>query len=210
MQTLMTLNVKVASLLLFFFISTHATEDIVSFGYGMGKTDPNSESISSITLSYGKLFDLDQKLWSGKIKIGAGVRAYAVSADQFQTNPDFNEVVEDLSSRSINAFIEGRFVWEKWVAGANLDLIGTTFGSDSRIRGTTSTTTLQSFNLFLFGTNDRGSLNSEFYAGYNFSPLSIKAGLSHMVTGFNGDVAGTSEKRQAFYDLFFISLSYHF
>lgn len=189
-----------------FFI--HAAEDLLSLSLATGKTNPNSESIQSAALSYSRLYEIDQSFLKAKWKLGGGLRVYAVSADRFQTHGDYNEVIEDLSSQSINAFIETQLAWKKWFIGSNLDLIGVTTGSDSRVSGTNRSLSLESFNLFLFAKNDRGSLNSEFYVGHKFDSFSLRAGISHIVTEFEGDVPGTNERRLAFSNLLFLSLTY--
>lgn len=199
--------------ILFFFIlgfKTHATEDLLSLSIGFGKTDPNNESIQSVSASYSRLYELEKKVGSSKWLLGGGLRIYGLRADRFKTHKDHNEVVEDLSSQSINAFIESRLAWEKWFFGANLDLLGTSFGKSSKISGSNANLSLEAFNLFLFGKNDKGSLNSEFYIGYGFDSFSIKGGLSHLVTEFKGNVSGTEEKRQAFSNLLFVALSFPF
>lgn len=64
----------------------------------------------------------------------------------------------------------------KWFAGANIDVVGYTFGrTTSALLKSNGTTTIESaakpsnFNLLLTGDNDLGSLNSEFFLRYRLS-----------------------------------------
>ncbi len=64
----------------------------------------------------------------------------------------------------------------KWYAGFNIDAIGLSFGGSkpatyfpNASTGTAVTAKPTSFNLLLVSDNDRGSLNSEFFARYAFN-----------------------------------------
>lgn len=64
-------------------------------------------------------------------------------------------------------------------------------------------------NLFLFGSNDEGSLNSEFYAALRISPaLSLRAGLSHFLTEYRADreLPGGRRSFRRFSNLLFVGL----
>jgi hypothetical protein len=68
-------------------------------------------------------------------------------------------------------------------AGANLDLVGVAAGP-SRIAAATRLEPSRG-SLFLYGDRDRGSLNSEFFVAVTVGrQLSVRAGVSHYVTGY--------------------------
>lgn len=89
---------------------------------------------------------------------------------------------------------------KKLSAGFNIDAIGFSFGGSrdgnyiSGPVGKMSAATPTSFNILLVSDNDRGSLNSEFFARYSLSDLwSIKAGAQFLFTEYT-----TSSKVQSF------------
>jgi hypothetical protein len=68
-------------------------------------------------------------------------------------------------------------------AGANLDLAGVAAGPPQRVGSERLEPARGS--LFLYGDNDRGSLNSEFYLRLMVAHrLAVRAGASHYVTGY--------------------------
>jgi hypothetical protein len=68
-------------------------------------------------------------------------------------------------------------------AGANLDLAGVAGGPSQRVGRERLRPARGS--LFLYGDNDRGSLNSEFYLRLAVARrLAVRAGASHYVTGY--------------------------
>jgi len=77
-------------------------------------------------------------------------------------------------------------------AGLNIDLLGVGFGPE--VTGTYSgadpafageqRASPTRFNLLLFGTHDRGQLDSEFFLAYWFGAWGVRAGVSHMSTEY--------------------------
>ena len=89
--------------------------------------------------------------------------------------------------------------------GLNIDLLGIGFGpavtgtyagSDPRFAGPQEASPTR-FNVLLFGTHDRGQLDSEFFLAYWFGSWGIRAGVSHMSTEYT-----TSRKLDAGNDRF--------
>lgn len=101
--------------------------------------------------------------------------------------------------------------------GFNLDVAGATAGSseDASYRPTPTSGAVRLTavpargNLFLYGANDRGSLNSEFYAAWRLNPkFTLRGGLSHLLAEYRADQdlgSGTRRFRR-FSNLFFLSL----
>ncbi len=90
-------------------------------------------------------------------------------------------------------------------AGLNIDLLGVGFGpeatgtyagTDPRFAGPQQASPTR-FNLLLFGTHDRGQLDSEFFLAYWFGDWGVRAGVSHMSTEYT-----TSRKLDAGNDRF--------
>jgi len=77
-------------------------------------------------------------------------------------------------------------------AGLNIDLLGVGFGpevtgtyagTDPAFAGSQRASPTR-FNLLLFGTHDRGQLDSEFFLAYWFDAWGVRAGVSHMSTEY--------------------------
>jgi hypothetical protein len=77
-------------------------------------------------------------------------------------------------------------------AGLNIDLLGVGFGpevagtyagADPAFAGEQRASPTR-FNLLLFGTHDRGQLDSEFFLAYWFGAWGVRAGVSHMSTEY--------------------------
>ncbi|HYC83926.1 MAG TPA: hypothetical protein VEB86_01835, partial [Chryseosolibacter sp.] len=150
-----------------------------------------------------------------RIGIGAGARLtsflgsnlYYITAPAILTSGSrsplilFKEnIVENIDSvligspqvNSLNVCVnlEYRFS-RKLTAGFNIDAIGFSLGKTKRanyINGSEGRMTHASptpWNILLISDNDRGSLNSEFYARYTISPvLAIKAGAQFLFTEY--------------------------
>jgi hypothetical protein len=80
---------------------------------------------------------------------------------------------------------------EKLVAGFNIDAIGFSFGKEvsgnyiNGYEGKNTSGTPTPFNILLISDNDRGSLNSEFYAKYFLNDKwGIKAGVQFLFTEY--------------------------
>lgn len=83
-------------------------------------------------------------------------------------------------------------------AGANIDLVGVA-GGPTRQLGVAKLKPARG-SLLLYGNNDRGSLNSEFFLAVRVGPrLELRGGISHYVVGYTA-TAGTSATRYLRFD----------
>ncbi len=127
------------------------------------------------------------------------------------------------SAFSINILINlGYNITPKLQAGFNIDLIGASFGPEGTpifISNGVATTTKAKpagFNVLLVGNNDRGSLNSEFYARYKFTEkFGAKIAYQYLFTELvtTTKVQTTPEQNDRFRNkagLINIGFSYHF
>lgn len=111
--------------------------------------------------------------------------------------PDLDENIDTLrlpqtQGHSVNLSANLEYVLSRRIEiGFNIDVIGFTFGPNqsgtfianspvrSSLSGTVQEVRLTSFNLLLGDKSDRGSLNSEGYVRYQFTPrFSLRTGLS--------------------------------
>ena len=93
---------------------------------------------------------------------------------------------------ALNAMVNlGYRLSEKFSIGFSIDVIGFTLGGEKKGNyingafGQNTTGKPASFNALLIGDNDKGSLNSEFYAKYKLNEKwSLKAGLQYLFTEY--------------------------
>jgi hypothetical protein len=143
-----------------------------------------------------------------------GVRqSLAYGAAEFTFNKQ-DTWIDDLSNYSINLMGGLEYISDfKFLAGFNIDLIGATVGTRSFKtieKDPVYKVSPETVNILLGGSNDKGSLNSEFYIGYRVSPaLTVKAGFSHYHLGLvytNSNTTSTSTG--TFLNMPFIHLQY--
>jgi hypothetical protein len=155
---------------------------------------------------------------AGRLELGLGLRwtSYAGNKREFYTAParlarsstvpfvgvfsghEYQNVdtltVQRPLTNSLNLSINGGYRFgKKWRAGANIDLIGFTFGNTSSAILVSNRNSLSepdagpaSFNLLLTGDLDYGALNSEFFVEYSITPRwHIKAVYQFFFTEYN-------------------------
>jgi len=157
--------------------------------------------IGSSTASFGGAFHKNWTLGKkGRFIIGTGVRftGFAGSDQYFTTAPaDLTADEKNIDSLfapkpalyGLNVLINlGYRFSNKLEVGFNIDAVGLSFGptgSPSYIRNggkTTAAASPSKVNLLLVGDNDKGSLNSHFYAKYNFSQkIGIKVAYQYLL-----------------------------
>ena len=139
-----------------------------------------------------------------KFEVGLGGRLTSVfGSNQYYSSapPDLarnNNYVDSvfLGSVQINALNIalgfGYAVSSKFSVGFNIDAIGVSFGSTQQgayikdLQRTNASATPTVFNVLLVDVNDRGTLNSEFYARYQVSEKwLLKIGLQHVFTEYS-------------------------
>jgi len=140
--------------------------------------------------------------WNRRLNVGLGARFSAVYGGEGVSYPNGNAdliragaadsfTVNHPSTYALNAMfaLSVRLVAGLEV-GLNIDLIGVGFGPG--VTGLYQGVTLQGpiaaqptqFNFLLLGKNDRGQLDSEFFAAYWFEHWGVRAGLSHSSTEY--------------------------
>lgn len=101
---------------------------------------------------------------------------------------DAKLVAPDLQAYGLNAFAQARIrIAGGLEAGANIDLAGYGFGSsvlgDYQAPGTSfrryQPAHVSNLDLVKFGSGDRGQLDSEFFLGYRFGSVGVRAGFTH-------------------------------
>jgi hypothetical protein len=153
-----------------------------------------------------------------KLELGLGLRwtSYTGSKREFYTAPaslarsstvpfagvfsghEYQNVdtltVQTPFTNSLNLSLNGGYRFgKKWRVGANIDLIGFTWGNTSSAILVSNKNTFNepkaspsSFNLLLTGDLDYGALNSEFFIEYNITPRwHIKAVYQFFFTEYN-------------------------
>ena len=140
------------------------------------------------------------RLWGldagGRFQVGGGVRASYFFADGYDLDrqtgpgsPTLNVLAPRLYSLNAAFHLRARVAGPVRL-GFNLDATGLSFGPGrgtlaalERVRPTTG-------NLLRGGSSDRGSLNSEFYLAAALPRgLGVRAGWSHIVTGYESDAS---------------------
>jgi hypothetical protein len=166
----------------------------VSFGNGF-----------STAFSYNKLWGLGA---NKRFKIGAGARLtsffgskldFITAPAKLTGTPAMIDTVNfaSVQSNALNLNIQLQYSFNKLDVGFNIDAIGATFGggqsgtvaaSTSALNKTTQAAKLTGFNILLVGDNDRGSLNSELYARYWFTPkIGLRVGGSFQFIEYTTD-----------------------
>ena len=153
---------------------------------------------------------------SGRWDFGIGARLSAYGGDaRMYTNRDdvrgglTSDLEIDPALFALNASVFGGVRFGRSVSlGANLDLIGLATGP-SRAIGSLKAKP-ESFSYFLYGTRDRGSLNSEYYVGVRLAEdFRLRAGLSHYVTNYIVSDPGSAEARyQRFESVPFVAVEW--
>ena len=93
--------------------------------------------------------------------------------------------------------------------GANLDVLGLAAGPTRTIGSLEAK--VQTVSYFLYGANDHGSLNSEFFAAVRVAPrVMVRAGLSHYETSYvvtdHGSSGSPSSRYQKFLSVPFVAV----
>ncbi len=191
-----------------------STNSIVAFSQTeLNGTAAVGNAESTFSVLYGKDWDLWKKKKFG-VGVGVRFTSY-VGANQYYTTAPakltsgqtglsviFTEdIVENIDTflikspqvNSLNLMINLRYkVTDKFLIGFNIDAIGFSFGGNKDGTyfgngGTVAATKAKptSFNLLLISDNDLGTLNSEFFAQYNFNKKwSGKIGFQFLFTEY--------------------------
>jgi hypothetical protein len=187
--------------------TSYAGQSSIEFGYGTGTLEDNTISSKHAQFLYTPDRSI-MNLFGGKVGYGLGFRITNYTADLFQASDIKTEFLEDVNVTAHNVFAQIHFQRGNLQLGFNIDLFGITNSTSANIQGGSQRIENETSNLFLYAENDRGTLNSQFFAAYNFSSVLVRAGLSHSLITFEDTGLSGDNNRQRFFDLFFLSLGY--
>lgn len=155
-----------------------------------------------------------------RLLLGAGLRASLLTG-RLELQPARSDdperlVVDGARLAMLNASVHAAVrIAEPLEAGFNLDVAGVAAGGSSKSVSYRATPSAPAEsvsaapargNLFLYGSNDIGSLNSEFYAAWRVSrAVTVRGGLSHFLAEYRADREGTTRFRR-FMNLAFIAV----
>lgn len=161
-----------------------------------------------------------------RLRVGLGLRATYVAGDLKLSPAGAKNVpagVIDtlfLSAGALMVNVSGHFgviVTDRLRLGLNIDLAGVGTGASRnasyRASAATARTTVKASptaaNLFLYGSKDRGSLNSEFFAAWELSDrLTLRGGLSHQLVEYEADrtLSSNTQRFRSYSNLLFLGL----
>ena len=140
------------------------------------------------------------RLWGvdagGRFQVGVGLRGSHYFADSYdldrQTgtgNPNLTVLAPRLYSLNAAFHLRARVAGPVRL-GFNLDAAGLSFGPARSTPAALEQVRPTTGNLLRGGSSDRGSLNSEFYLAAALPRgLSVRAGWSHIVTGYESEAS---------------------
>ncbi|RRB03991.1 hypothetical protein [Larkinella rosea] len=180
-------------------------------GYGLRLTSAFSGPLNYITAP--------ARLTSGTESI------VALFTENILTNLDTLRLNRTRAT-SLNASIHIEYALTKrFEAGINIDAIGVTFGGSqsgvfyanapdrSSLTGTVQSAHVTRFNVLLISDSDRGSLNSEAYVRYRFTPkVSLRGGIGFQFNEYTTDRKLTFEndRFRSKNAMPMLALAYHF
>ncbi len=136
-------------------------------------------------------------LFGGRLRLGAGPRLVGVfsgadltfstaDADLIAAGRTESVAVSGLATGALNLAVSARVrIVSGLELGANIDLVGLSFGRTRAVRAAWGSTegSPPALNLLALGRKDQGTLDSEFFVGWWFDEhLALRAGASHLVT----------------------------
>lgn len=178
-------------------------------GLGSGKVEGKSITSQFIQLTYQPNLKLSSFL-GGDLGMAFGLRSGHYSADLFQASDVRSEYLKDIDIYAHNLFGQIHFQRDIFQFGFNLDLIGISSKDNALINGTNQRIQSETFNLFLFGSNDKGTLNSQLFAAVKYVSFIFKLGLSHSLISYKKTGLSGDQDRMRFFDFAFFSLGHSF
>ena len=150
---------------------------------------------------------------------GSDLRFRTADRGQLDGNPTDHAIVRDPAIHAVNlaAHVSLRLFGGAEL-GFNIDVIGVSFGRDKTLESEAPGDAPRpgsptSFNLLRGGARDRGTLNSEFYLGWQATQrLILRVGLSHFVAEYEAKspLSGGSTRLRVDGNLAFLSAGYRF
>jgi hypothetical protein len=129
-------------------------------------------------------------LFDDRLRLGLGARlsTYLLSTGLSFGDPNAKLVAPDLQAIALNAFVQARVrIVRELELGANIDVFGYGFGSSvwatyqapSSSFAPNQAAHVSHLDLLQPGSADRGQLDSEFFVGYRFGQIGLRAGFTH-------------------------------
>lgn len=182
-------------------------KQFVSLGLSIGKTDKLNMGSMPVTFSHQVAPSLPG------LRYQLGLRQNLAFGETKFTINNQKVLIDDISNYSINLFAGLEYISKyKVLAGFNIDLIGGTFGTRSyKTVGTDPVYSIspEAMNMLLGGSNDKGSLHSEYYLGYRFNDnITVKAGLSHYLLSLEYNNSNGKGTTQSFINIPFAKIEY--
>ena len=167
-----------------------------------------------------------KRMLDGYVRFGLGLRATFATGDLKLTPAGAKNVPAgvidtlSLSSSALMLNVSGHasvLLTDRLEAGLNIDLAGVGAGSDrnASYRASTSAAATSvnaspsSTNLFLYGSNDRGSLNSEFFGAWRATDrVTIRGGLSHQLVEYRATrtLSSNTDRFRRYSNLAFVGI----
>jgi len=153
------------------------------------------------------------RLPAGPLTLGAGGRLtyYAARTRAYRNRQETStalplRVTVDPTVVGLNVMVQGELTLAGPLrVGANIDLAGLAGGPERRA----GTVTLKPArgSLLLLGARDRGSLNSEFFLAFRATRrVTLRAGVSHYVTGYRAEAGGARTRYSRFDTVPFVAV----
>jgi len=129
-------------------------------------------------------------LFDDRLRLGLGARlgTYILGTGLTFGDPEAKLIAPDLQAIALNLFLQARVrIVRELELGASIDVFGYGFGSTvwaAYEAPSSSFAPYQAANvshpdLLKLGSADRGQLDSEFFVGYRFGHIGVRAGFTH-------------------------------
>lgn len=147
------------------------------------------------------------------LRYSLGIRQNIAFGQRKFTLNNQSTTIDDISSYSINMMVGLEYISKyKFLVGFTIDAFGGNFGTRSfKTVGTDPVYAIKPeyTNVLLGGSNDKGTLNSEYYVGYRFNDnITLKAGLAHYLISLEYANSKGKGRIQSFSNLPFIQVQY--
>jgi len=129
-------------------------------------------------------------LFDDRLRLGLGARlsTYILGTGLTFGDPEGELIAPDLQAIAVNLFAQARVrIVQELELGANIDVFGYGFGSTvwaayqapSSSFAPYQAAYVSHLDLLKLGSADRGQLDSEFFVGYRFGHIGLRAGFTH-------------------------------
>ncbi len=180
----------------------------ISLDLGLGQANIKGNTLTTNMFQVGYFKQDIYKIGPGSFGFGGGYRLTSYQASEYHPSSR-NEVIEDVDFMSHNLFGQVHYKMDKYIFGFNLDLLGTSSGSDASTETSQDLAVVEN-NSFRGGKSDTGSLNSQLFAQYDFEDFYLRGGLAHIVIEYDNIGLSNDDKRQRFFDSWFMAVGKSF